>query len=116
MPIKPIDLQTLFTQMDRVSRERAAEIQSAAAQKSLSNAENLKKAEELAHTVQKTDESKDDDTQGVAIKDDEASKRGKNQQPSDEKKEEGEESDEDEKAKKSLIRDPSVGGKLDILG
>lgn len=116
MPIKPIDLQTLFTQMDRVSRERAAETQAAAAQQSLAGAETQKKAEQTAHSVQKTEESKDEDGQGVAIKDDEASKRGKDQQASGEKKKDGDEGDEAEKPDESVIRDPRVGGKIDILG
>ena len=116
MPIKPIDLQTLFTQMDRVGRERAAEKEIAAAQKSIQGAVIQKKAEEKARSVQKTDEAKDEADQSVAIRDDESSRRGKEREAAGEKKQEDEESPEPEKTVEEVIRDKRLGGNIDILG
>jgi hypothetical protein len=116
MPIKPIDLQTLFTQMDRVGRERAAEKEVAASQKSIQESVIQKKAEEKAHSVQKTDETKDEADQSVAIRDDETARRGKEQNAAGEKKPEDEESSEPLKTEEEVIRDKRLGGNIDILG
>lgn len=115
MPIKPIDLQTLFTQMDRVGRERAAEKDGAVLQQSIKGAVMQQKAEEAAHAVAKAPETEDNADQKVAIRDDEASGQDRRKDARDGKRKKDGEAEE-EGSDDGVIRDPRLGGNLDILG
>ncbi len=58
MPIKPIDLQTLFMQLGQVGKQQAAERDAAAVQQSLQGNEAAKKQVEEAKSVRRMDEDK----------------------------------------------------------
>ncbi len=115
MPIKPIDLQTLFTQLDRVGRERAAEKEGAALQQSIQSGLIKKRADEISHAVQGTQDAQDNTEQKVAIRDD-SSAGSQGDGTAQEKQEPDDETDENETARDDVFRDPQRGGKLDILG
>ncbi|MDR2516100.1 MAG: hypothetical protein LBC88_01815 [Spirochaetaceae bacterium] len=54
MPIQPIDLQTLFTQLDKVGKNEAAQKDGAQIQAAVQGARIQKKTDEKAHTVNET--------------------------------------------------------------
>lgn len=110
MPIKPIDLQTLFTQMDKVGRERAAAKDGAVIQGAILASVAQKKESEKSESVTGLESSEDHDG-ALAVGDrDAASDRGR---------EEGgkrrEKADEDDEGRE-VIRDPDLGNSVDISG
>jgi hypothetical protein len=115
MPIKPIDLQTLFTQLDRVAKDRSAEKEGAALQQSIQGAIMQKKADEKSKAVQKANDAEDNSEQKVSIREDSksATPRGGDQREPGEKDDldAGSEDDDDD-----VFRDPRLGGTIDILG
>jgi hypothetical protein len=112
MPIKPIDLQTLFTQLDRIGREQNAGKEGAALQGAARQAAEQERAEESARSVKRTPES--EDSAGKKIDAD-----GSGGRPGPRREEEGgaekpgggRDEDEDE-----VIRDPDLGNRVDLSG
>ena len=107
MPIKPIDLQTLFAQLERVGRQQSAEKQGAALHQSLHIAALQKKEDDSAHSVKAV---KDDQKGAEAVKDD--TEGGARQQGSEER---GEKREGDGEPKET-VKDPALGGHVDITG
>jgi len=108
MAIQPIDLQTLFTQVDKVGKTQAAQSEGLAISQSVHGNQLARKTDEQAHTVNKAQDSGD----GVdKIKDQNEQKHG---QSSAEKKKQ--ESDEGEAAERKcvVISDPALGNNIDI--
>jgi hypothetical protein len=113
MPIKPIDLQTLFSQVDRVGREQSAGKEGAALQGAARADAAQKRAEERARAVQRSADS--DDAASKGVNPDGRGKAGKSASEGKEGDEEGEK----EKAAESeeeVIRDPELGTKIDLSG
>ncbi|HPE37040.1 MAG TPA: hypothetical protein PK625_07815 [Spirochaetales bacterium] len=108
MPIKPIDLQTLFTQMDKVARQNAAERDAAVAQKALLGATMQKKAVEEASSVKKLEEDK---SGPGAVKDKQDETAAGAQSENKQKKEQ-----ERDQAEQETVQDPALGGHIDISG
>ena len=107
--MQPIDLQVLFTQLDKVARNQTQMREGLQLQANLSQIQNQKKMEELVHSVNEAQ----DMGFGVANVDNEKSQA----QAQDRKKKEEEE--EQEKAagvKNSAFRDPTLGRNIDISG
>ncbi|MBN1242565.1 MAG: hypothetical protein JXA15_07660 [Spirochaetales bacterium] len=109
MPIKPIDLQTLFSQLEQVGRERAAgkDGNVGILQQSLQGMAQLKKREEEAKAVRKP-ESSDDGAPGVNEREG-GSREGK----AGARREKDEAADE---AAPNVISDPDLGSRVDISG
>lgn len=114
MAIQPIDLQTLFTQIDKVAKNQAMMRDGQQVQNTLQQAEIQRKLQENVQSVNQSqnmgDESgkiKDEDKRGGAF-----AKGGKH--------EEEPEAEEDEAAaaaaKDKLIRDPALGRNIDLSG
>lgn len=111
MPIKPIDLQTLFSQLEQVGRERAAgkDGNVGLLQQSLQGMAQLKKREEEAKAVRKPEASENgapgvNDREGGAREGMAGNPRGR---------------DEDEAAEEAapnVITDPELGSRVDITG
>jgi hypothetical protein len=103
MPILPIDLQTLFTQMNQVGKEQSAQKEGAAIQSSMVNMGLLKQAEEKNASVS---ESQNIGEAISSLKNEEkkkrghTGKRGSKGQPAEEKKE--------------VFSDPALGHHIDI--
>uniref|UniRef100_A0A7C3EGC8 Uncharacterized protein n=1 Tax=Gracilinema caldarium TaxID=215591 RepID=A0A7C3EGC8_9SPIR len=109
MAIQPIDLQTLFTQMDKVAKQKSAEKEGLVLQQSLQGALNLKKTEEKVRSVNETKEPEDG---AERIKDKNARKQG--QEELAEKKDEKKEADDEKKM--DIIKDPNLGKHIDVSG
>lgn len=111
MAMQPIDLQTLFTQLDKVGKLQANLKEGAQLQQSLQAVSNQKKAEERVRSVNEThdtgegaDRVKDKDGRRGADSGGEGRKRqGLSGEP------EGRESAE-------VVRDPDLGKNIDVSG
>jgi hypothetical protein len=109
MAIQPIDLQTLFTQMDKVAKQKSAEKEGLILQQSLQGAVNLKKTEEKVRSVNETKEPEDG---AERIKDNNARKQSQEEVP--EKKEEKKGPNEEKQI--GVIQDPDLGKHIDVSG
>jgi len=111
MAIAPIDLQTLFTQVDKVGKAHAAEREGQANQQTMHGIQLQHKKEEQ---IQQVNEAQDSGEGTEKIND--HSQRQKNANSSHRKDSENEE-EETEEEKKSFydFRDPSLGNKIDIV-
>jgi len=107
MPIKPIDLQTLFGQLGQVGRQQAAEKEGAAIQQSVLGATQQKKEDEAVRTVRRAE----DDEAGVgAVKADE--ERTPQRRDSERKRDDADEAP----PERETVKDPALGGHVDITG
>ncbi|AEF80241.1 hypothetical protein [Leadbettera azotonutricia] len=113
MAIQPIDLQALFTQVDKVGKLQANQREGLQIQQALQQADSQKKAEEQ---VQSVNEAQGTGEEAEKIKD--GDKQRQYYTPGEGGKESPEEADEEEEKKDdpSLIRDPSLGRNIDISG
>lgn len=107
MAIKPIDLQALFLQLGKVGKEQLALKEGAVLQQSIQGAIVQKQQDEAAKSVRRAE---DDELEAEAIKNDADASTG--QQEGEHKKEEPGE----EKPGKETIKDPALGGHIDISG
>ncbi|MCR5699338.1 MAG: hypothetical protein K6G52_06830 [Treponemataceae bacterium] len=106
MAIQPIDLQTLYTQMDKVSKTVIQQQQGAALQNSMIQDAKLQKEIENKNVINETKK----DEQMNQIKDRNGSAgNGKN---GSKKKNHQEE----EKNESYVIKDPALGNNLDVFG
>ena len=107
MPIKPIDLQTLFMQMNQVSKEQAAAKDGVVLQQSIQAAVLQKKREEEVRSVQKP--QADENPEKIGDRES-RSARGE-EQKSRKRSEDTQESEEPE-----IVKDPDLGKRIDIQG
>jgi hypothetical protein len=116
MPIKPIDLQTLFTQLDRVGREKAAERDSNAMQISLAAQQAQKKALESNSSVQATADQVEISEKSINVddKEEKQAQESPEEGAAEKKKEEG--SGAETPPEPEVIKDPKLGNKIDISG
>jgi len=109
MPIRPIDLQTLLMQMSQVGRDQAVEKDGPALQSAIQGAVIQKKETEAKESVHRTEDAKDG---AGPVKD--RRERGKG------KEQEGDEEDQEgasgEQASEEVVRDPSLGNRVDLTG
>lgn len=111
MPIKPIDLQTLFSQLEQVGRERAAgkDGNVGLLQQSLQGMAQLKKRGEEAKAIRKPEAS---DNGAPGVNDREGGNREERSATSREK--DGDEAAEEREP--NVITDPELGSRVDISG
>jgi hypothetical protein len=107
MPIKPIDLQTLFVQLNLVGKQQAAEKDGALLHSTLHGALVKRMEDEAAKSVQKP---QDDQAAAKSVLNEPGGKHGG---PGSEKKKEGEDREDDDT---ETITDPALGGHIDISG
>jgi hypothetical protein len=108
MPIQPIDLQTLFTQLDKVGKNQSLQKEGAQLQAAVQSAQLQKKTEEKAHTVNETRDTGEGTEQ---IKD----RPGRGRSGGGYYR--GREHTEDEEDPSTdFIRDPDLGRNLDVSG
>jgi len=112
MAIQPIDLQTLFTQMDKVAKSQAFLREGQQMQDTIQQVESQRKLEE---NIQSVNETQDMGEEADKIKDDK--RRGAHEQGKGfkGKKAESEELPAEEE-KRDLIKDPALGWYVDISG
>jgi hypothetical protein len=108
MAIQPIDLQTLFTQVEKVGKTQVAQKEGLQIQEALQQVQNQKKAEEQ---VQSVNEAQDSGDGAEKIKD-----GNSRQQAAGQNGEETAEEEEKREEEQNLIRDPTLGRNIDISG
>jgi hypothetical protein len=111
MAIQPIDLQTLFTQLDKVGKSQSAQKEGLAVQQALQNVHLQKKTEEAIRSineVQNTGEGAEKINDQGARKNNEPDGQGRD------KKKSGEAEDGQEES--VVIQDPALGRNIDISG
>ena len=112
MAIQPIDLQTLFTQMDKVAKTQSAQREGVALQQSIQGTELQKKTE--AH-IQSVNEAQNTGEGAEKVKDRGAKSQGgghsggkkKEDAPGEHESNNGENQD-------TVFHDPSLGKNIDI--
>ena len=112
MAIQPIDLQTLFTQMDKVGKTQAVLREGQQIQESLHQIHSQKKLEE---NVQSVNEAQDMGEEAEKVKDEKKRSSYENHGGANEEQEEEDDSNK-EHEKSGLIRDPALGRNIDISG
>jgi hypothetical protein len=113
MAIQPIDLQALFTQVEKVGKLQANQHEGLRIQQALQQIDSQKKAEEQ---VQSVNEAQDMGDEAERIKDREGQRRYYNPGEGSEESPEEKTEEEKEKDKPNLIRDPTLGRNIDISG
>ena len=108
MAMQPIDLQTLFTQLDKVGKNQAQQREGLQIQAALQQVQSQKKAE--AH-VQSVNEAQDLGYGALKITDENSQHQAQN---SDREKKESEEAQEEPRY--TAFRDPTLGRNIDISG
>lgn len=108
MPIRPIDLQTLLMQMSQVGRDQAVEKDGPALQSAMQGAAAQAKEMESKDAVRRPEEPKEGPS---AVKDRAGRSRGKGAQAG-----EGEEGEAGDEPQEEVVRDPSLGNKVDLSG
>lgn len=111
MAIQPIDLQTLFTQVDKVGKREAVQKEGVQLQQSLQNVQIQKRTEERSHSV---NETRDTGQGAERVKDRESRKWTGQEGKDDEEKDGSGSSGEDENS--PVIRDPDLGRNIDVSG
>jgi hypothetical protein len=107
MAIQPIDLQTLFTQMDKVAKTQSAEREGLAMQQAIQGAQHQKKTEEQIRAVNEAQNTGEDGAEKVKDKGAQGQAGSGNK-----RKEQGKKASEEEK--KASIIDPRLGRNIDI--
>ncbi|MDR2768799.1 MAG: hypothetical protein LBB82_10805 [Treponema sp.] len=107
MAISPIDLQTLFTQVDKIGKQENAQREGAAIQQSLQQVHIQQRTEDRIRSVNETQDAGEG---AEAIKD-----RKPRQKESGEKQKE-EEPPEEEASAQDEIYDPDLGRNIDVTG
>jgi hypothetical protein len=112
MAIQPIDLQTLFTQLDKVGKAQSAQREGLTVQHDLQGVQMQRKTEEHIQSVNEAQ----DMGEGAEKINDRGHRRGKEQgSGEDAEKEKPSPEEEDGEEKKILvIRDPALGRNIDI--
>jgi hypothetical protein len=109
MPIRPIDLQTLLMQMSQVGRDQAVEKDGPLLQSAIQGAAAQRKEIEAKEAVRGPEEPKD----GTGpVKE----KTGKQRERGGKGSKEDEAGEGDEKPREEIVRDPSLGNRVDLSG
>jgi hypothetical protein len=109
MAIQPIDLQTLFTQVEKVGKAQASQKEGVMIQQAIHSVTLQRRTDE---NIQSVNETQDTGRGTEEINDRNAHRRQTEEDGGDRGREEGE----DEKSKASVFRDPALGKYIDFTG
>ena len=109
MAIQPIDLQTLFTQMDKVGKLQSAQREGFAMQQAIHGIQLQRKAEEEIKAVNQTQNTGEDGAEKIKDRESQAQYSGEGEKKEDQQQPAAEEETED-----SLFHDPRLGRNIDI--
>jgi len=109
MAIQPIDLQTLFTQLDKVAKTQSDQREGAALHQAIHGAQLQRRTEEQIKAVNQAQNMGEDGAEKVKDRGPQA----KDKDGGKGKKQEGEKPQQEE-AKAAFIHDPSLGRNIDI--
>ncbi len=110
MAIQPIDLQTLFSQQDKIGKSQAEQKDGLALQQAVQGAVNQKKNDQRVRSVTQTQNTGDG---AEAVKDKGGNKQGSEQGG---KGGEREEAEDEESQDLEVVRDPQLGRHVDLSG
>jgi ribosomal protein L12E/L44/L45/RPP1/RPP2 len=110
MAITPIDLQTLFTQLDKVGKTQASQKEGLALQQSIQGVQLQKKANEHIQQINEAQNT----GEGAEKVNDHSGGSGQKQKSDGKKKEQKNENKNEEKDNVSVLDDPSLGKNIDI--
>lgn len=115
MAIQPIDLQTLFTQLEKVGKTQASQKEGLAAQQALQNVQMQRKTEEH---IQSVNEAQDTGEGAEKVNDQRGRKNNaeEGQEENREAKDSGDGENEAGEENFAVIRDPALGRNIDISG
>lgn len=113
MPIKPIDLQAMYTQLTQVGKSEALAKSTGIVHAELQREIVSKKNEEKANEVHLPE---DDIENNAAIKIDENTQSDQSSHEQKHKREKENETSEQEKNKLDITDDPGIGKNIDLLG
>lgn len=114
MGMQPIDLQTLYTQLDKVGK---TQVQQQAAAQSAREAEKTANKQDAARKLQAVEESDaGEEKTGRIHDDDDSENRGSMSSGEKKKHEGGDEAPEATPEAKEVIKDPALGTHIDISG
>ncbi|MCL2810011.1 MAG: hypothetical protein FWD24_08145 [Treponema sp.] len=106
MAITPIDLQTIFTQVDKVGRAQVAQKEGQTLSQSIQGNEIQRKTDE---NIRQVNEAQDLGDGTDKIRD-----REKKKEDSSNKEKKQKDEEEEKEKNKSVLRDPALGNKIDI--
>jgi hypothetical protein len=115
MAIQPIDLQTLFTQIDKVGKLQVSQKEGLALQEAIRSAEIQRRTDEHIQSVNEAQNT----GQGMEqINDRNAGKRKPGEDPAGGEGREAQDAGEapEERASARIIRDPALGRNIDFSG
>lgn len=112
MGIQPIDLQTLYTQLDKVSKNVAFQQQGVQLQNAIEQEKNAQRKNEKEKAVKETSF---DDKENLKVKDQEQQKQS-NEFEQKKSKSEADEKSESQLPEYEVIKDPSLGKHFDVTG
>jgi len=112
MAIQPIDLQALFSQMDKVAKSQIMMREGQQIQESIQQIQIQRRNEQ---NIQSVNQAQDMGEEAGIIKDDKRQGGRENKSGAREKRPQDDESGEAEE-KQDLIRDPALGRNIDISG
>ncbi|QQO08237.1 hypothetical protein [Breznakiella homolactica] len=110
MAIQPIDLQALFSQLDKVGKTQAEQKEGTQIQQALQGAQIQKKTEERIKSVNETQDT-GDGTERIKDRDPK-----KNADEESEEKKKDPESSGPEESRLQVVRDPDLGKNIDVSG
>ncbi|GHT79828.1 hypothetical protein FACS1894130_09760 [Spirochaetia bacterium] len=116
MPLQPIDLQTLFTQLDKVGKDQSVHKEGVQIQASVQGAQIQKKADVRAHSVNEAQAAGDGPER---IKDRNGRRQRSRQFSTTGENTEGDFDDSDRRSAApppGIISDPDLGRNLDVSG
>jgi type II secretory pathway pseudopilin PulG len=107
MAISPIDLQTLFSQVDKVGKQESAQRQGTAIQQAIQQAQSQQQTDDRIRSV---NEAQDSGEGAEGIKD----RNGGRRQDREGEKKAGEEEEEQAPEQEKVIHDLDLGRNIDI--
>ena len=112
MPILPIDLQTVFAQMNNVGKEQAVQKEISPQHQALQASEMVKETDQHDRSVNQAHDVGD----GLErIREESEQQRRRREREEKEKEKEKEKKDE-QKRRRSFLLDPDLGRHVDIIG
>jgi len=111
MAIQPIDLQTLFSQLDKVGKAQAEQKEGLQIQQALQGALDQQKTDERIRSVNETQQTGEG---AERVKD--RTRRREGEHKGSEKRGDGRDEGAEEEADAEVIRDPNLGRNIDVSG
>lgn len=114
MGIAPLDLQTLYSQLDKIGKTQGSQAQILQVQNALQDVEKSKQQLEEKKKISSASMTEEDDTQKV--KDRQHQQQNTNQQNKAKESEDLEKTETEEKTQKVVFQDPNLGQHIDVIG